>query len=176
MNKLMKLGGIGIATALFATVAFADPAGKPLKVSTGKAYGTKQTSSVIKDPAVDGQVLRVAVTESGQKHWLAGINSLIGEKVKGGTKVRATLWLRVAETEAAKQPIVYAAIQDNDPPRTEWAKQKFTLTDRWAPYVIEGIVPRDMPAYKVNISLHIAATKQTVDVASIAAVNLGPTG
>jgi len=174
MNKLLKLGGIGIATALVATVAFADTAGKPMKVSTCKAYGTKQTSSVVKDPAVDGQVLRVAVTESGQKHWLAGINSMVGEKVKGGTKVKATLWLKVSQTEEGKEPVVHAAIQDIDPPRTEWAKQKFMLTDRWAPYVIEGVIPRDMPAYKVNISLHIAAAKQTVDVASIGAVNIGP--
>lgn len=176
MKKLTRLGGIAFTATLFTTVAFADTTGKRLKVSTGKAYGSMQTSSVINDPAVDGRVLRVAVTESGQKHWLAGINSLIGDKVKAGSKVKATLWLRVSEVEAGNQPVVHAAIQDNDPPRTEWAKQKFTLTDRWAPYVIEGVVPRDMPAYKVNIILHIAAAKQIVDVASIGAVNLGPTG
>lgn len=173
MKQTTKLAGVAIAAALLASAALAQTADKPLKVSTGKAYGSMQTSAVITDPMVDGKVLRVAVTESGQKPWLAGINSMVGEKVKAGTKVKATLWLRVSTPEPGKPAEVQVGIQDSDPPRTEWAKRKLTLTERWAPYVIEAVVPRDMAAYKISISLQVGGAKQTVDVASIGAVNAG---
>lgn len=173
MKSVTRLAVAAIAGGVLASTGLAQTTEKPIKVSTGKAYGSMQTSSVIADPMVDGKVLRVAVTESGQKPWLAGINSLVGEKVKAGTKVKATLWLRVSQVEPGKPPEVQVGIQDSDPPRTEWARRKLTLTERWAPYVIEAVVPRDMAAYKVSISLQIGAAKQTVDVASVGAVNLG---
>lgn len=173
MLSFKQMGGAAIVTAMIASAGLAQTAEKPVKVGTGKAYGSMQTSTMITDPAVDGKVIRVAVTESGQKPWLAGINSMVAEKVKAGTKLKVTLWLRVSEPEPGKPAEVQVGIQDVDPPRTEWAKRKLTLTERWAPYVIEAVVPRDMAAYKVSISLQIGGAKQTVDVASIGAVSLG---
>jgi len=154
-------------------VSAAAAGGKPVKISTGKPFGPAQTNATVTDPAVDGQVLRVTVTQSGAKPWAAGINSFVGEKVKAGDRISATLWLRASQAEAGKLPKVSATIQEADAPRTEFSRQDFMLTDRWAPYTIETTLPKDMSAHKLSVTLQIAHAQQTVDVASISAVNLG---
>lgn len=102
------------------------------------------------------------------------MHSFIGEKTRAGDRIAVTLWLRVSQAEAGKPAKVSATIQQSDPPRTEYIKKDFMLTDRWAPYRIEAAVPADMPAHKVMVSIQIAHAQQMVDVASISAVNLGP--
>jgi len=173
MKTLMKLASVAIAAGALASAVLAQTTEKPLKVGTGKAFGAMQTSTMVTDPVVDGKVLRVAVTEAGLKTWSVGISSLVGEKVKAGTKLKATLWLRISQPEPDKPSVVNVGIQEVDPPRAEWGKRSFTLTERWAPYVVEAVVPRDMAASKVNISLQVGGAKHTVDVASIGAVSLG---
>jgi len=174
MNRQTIWGGVGMMAVALAGTAVAQSAGKPLKVSTGKPYGKAQTNSTVKDPAVDGQILRVIVTQSGLKPWDAGVGSYVGEKVKAGDRVRATLWLRASQVEAGKPAKVTALISEADPPRTEYAKQFLMLTDRWVAYTIDATVKNDLPAHKLVVQLQIAHVQQTIDVASISAVNLGP--
>lgn len=65
----IKAAAVAIAVGTLVTLpATAQaPTGKPIKLSTSKPFGPAQTNTLVKDPAVDGQVLRVTVTQSGAK-------------------------------------------------------------------------------------------------------------
>ncbi len=162
-----------IAAAVAAPLT-AQPAGTPIRVSTGKAFGAAQTSSMITDPQVDGQVLRV-VARAADKPWNAGINLLVAEKIAAGDRIKATLWLRAAQVEAGKTAMVQAAVQQGEAPYTAYGKpMRFMLTDKFAPYEVEGVVPTGAAAYKVTIAMQLAFAAQTIDVAGVQAVKFPP--
>ena len=171
----MRYGGRAVAAivgAMMAAPLTAQSADAPLKVSTGKPFGPAQTSSMIKDPQVDGQVLRVVV-KAAEKPWSAGINILVGEKLAAGDRIKATLWLRASGVEAGKTATVQAAVQQGEAPYAAYGKPtRFTLTDKFAPYVVEGVVPTAAAAYKVTIALQLGFAAQTIDVAGARAVKV----
>ena len=161
-----------VVVATMAAPLAAETAGAPIKISTGKPFGSAQTSSTIDDPQVDGQILRVVVGAAA-KPWNAGINLFVAEKVAAGDRIRATLWLRASQVESGKTAIVQAAVQQGDAPYTAYGKPaRFTLTDKFAPYVVEGVVPAAIAPYKVTISMQLAFAAQTVDVAGVQAVRI----
>ncbi len=176
MRKARNLAaGIAIVMACAVSGALvAQEAGKPVKLSTGKPFGAAQTSSTITDPQVDGKVLRVVVA-AAEKPWHAGINTFINEKVSAGDRIKATLWLRASSVEPGETAMVEAVIRESDPPATAYGKPaRLKLTDRFAPYVIEGTATKASPAFKVTVAMHLGFARQTVDIAAVQAVKLPP--
>ncbi|HEX8553648.1 MAG TPA: hypothetical protein VF695_02975 [Sphingomonas sp.] len=174
--KPMGLLRVAAATLTIAagTMLVAAPAAKPVKLATSKPYGSGQTNATIDDAAVEGKVLRVTVTKPDAKPWEVGMTSIITEKLKAGDRISATLWLRASQVQPGKTGKVSANIALAEPPRTNFGRAEFTLTDRFAPYKLEATIPADMASHKVSLSLQIAYGQQTIDVASVAAVNQGP--
>lgn len=168
----MKRFIIGAAFLATATIAVAQDSAVPIKVGVGEPYGSTQTSSTVADPQVDGKVLRVVIGAT-EKPWLAGVNAPIGEKLKQGDRVKVTLWLRGTPAAAGVKPLVQIGLQESAAPYTAIGKSlKVELTDRFAPYVIEAIIPKAMGASKTNVAIQLGFVPQTVDIAAVQAVKI----
>lgn len=163
----LVVGTVLLATA--APLSAASEAGKPLKLRLGKPYGEAQTNTIVKDPMVDGSVVRIVVTQAGTKPWAAGVNSFIGEKLRSNDRIDVTFWLKAMEPAGAGAPRVAVNIQANGPPKIEFAQKTFTLTSRWAPYTVSTVLPKDMPAHSVMVGLQVAFGEQSVDIGAVTA-------
>lgn len=168
---------VAIAFSPIAARAQDDLASKIINVPSPAAFrvdGTK--GSVRKDDAVQwGKALRVQVPGKSEQAWTVGIASPITKPVKAGDKLILAFWARLEKGEdgGTSASLPYNAVQLASAPYTPLFNGGVTTGAEWKLHEIKGKADKDYPADSLNVAIHLATGKQTVDIGPVIVLNMG---
>ncbi|HEU0100366.1 MAG TPA: hypothetical protein VFQ67_16525 [Allosphingosinicella sp.] len=128
------------------------------------------------DPAVQGgKALRIEVPGKSEKAWAVALSNPINKPVKMGDNIVLAFWARLAKGEngATSATLPYNAVQLAEAPYTPLFKDGVTIAPEWKMYEIRGRADRDYSAGSLNVTLHLATGRQTVDIGPIFVLDMG---
>ena len=131
---------------------------------------------VRKDENVQGgKALRIPVPGKGDNAWSVSLSNPIEKPVKAGDDIVLAFWARLekAPEGAASATIPYAGVQLAKEPYTAIVTQAVTIGPEWKLHEIRGKADRDYAKGELNVSLHLASAKQTIDVGPVFVLNMG---
>ena len=178
--KALGFGLLAVAP-ISAAVAQGTPddiLNKVINVPAPSAYrvdGTK--GSIRKDEAVQGgKALRVDVPGKSEKAWSVAVANPIRKPVKAGDNLVVAFWARLAKGEggATTASLPYNAVQLAAAPYTPLFTKAVEIGPEWKIYEIKGKADKDYPSDTLNVSIHLATGKQTIDLGPIFVLNMGP--
>jgi hypothetical protein len=133
--------------------------------------------SVRNDPLVQGgKALRVSVPGKGAKSWDVAVANPIQKAVKAGDRIVLAFWARLEKGEGGSTTatLPYNAVQLASAPYTALFTQPVTIGAEWKLHEVSGKADKDYGAGALNVSIHLATGKQTVDLGPIFVLNIGP--
>jgi hypothetical protein len=154
-----------------------DLASKIINVPAPAAFrvdGTKGT--VRKDETVQwGKALRIQVPGKSAQAWAVGVASPITKPVKAGDKLILAFWARLEKGEngATSASLPYNAVQLASAPYAPLFHGGVTVGPEWKLHEIKGAADKDYPADSLNVAIHLATGKQTVDLGPVIVLNMG---
>jgi hypothetical protein len=131
---------------------------------------------VLKEPAVQGgKALRVVVPGKSEKAWAVALSNPIDKPVKAGDNLVLAFWARLEKGEngATSASLPYNAVQLAEAPYTPLFKDSVTIAPEWKMYEIRGRADRDYSAGSLNVAIHLATGRQTVDIGPIFVLDMG---
>ena len=137
-------------------------------------YGLPKPPKVRNDPTVQGEKsLRIDIPGASPNAYAVGLQDPILKPVKAGDKLVLAFWARFEKAEGATVNLANASVQLAKAPYTGLFGKSFAIGPEWKMYTVEGKVDRGYAAGEINISMHLATGKQTVDVGPIFLLNMG---
>ena len=136
--------------------------------------GTK--GKVRNDEAVQGgKALRIAVPGKSDQPWSISVSSSIEKPVKAGDRLVLAFWARLEKGEGGATTAVlpYNAVQLSAAPYSALFHGPATITPEWKMHEVKGRADKDYAAGTLNVAIHLATAKQTVDVGPIFVLNMG---
>ncbi|HEX8667972.1 MAG TPA: hypothetical protein VF727_06325 [Allosphingosinicella sp.] len=170
----------GAASAAAQEAGADDLANKIVNVPPPSAHtvnGLKAKPGVRRDEAVQGgKALRINVPGKSENPWTVSLSNPIEKPIKAGDSLVLAFWARLEKGEggAATASIPYAGIQLASAPYTALLTQGVTIGPEWKLHEVHGKADRDYKPGEVNVSLHLATGKQTIDIGPIFVLDLGP--
>ena len=138
--------------------------------------GLAAKPKVRKDESVQGgKSLRIPVPGKGADPWSVSLSNPIEKPVKAGDMLVLAFWARLEKGPegAASATIPYAGVQLNKEPYMAVMTEPVTVGSEWKLHEIRGKAERDYAAGELNVSLHLATAKQTIDVGPVFVLNMG---
>ena len=179
----MKMLVMGIALALAAPAAAQEAedaiVDKIINLPPPAAHvvnGLVGKPKVRKDESVQGgKSLRIPVPGKGADPWSVSLSNPIEKAVKAGDSIVLAFWARLEKGPegAASATIPYAGVQLAKEPYTAIMTEPVTIGPEWKLHEIRGKAERDYAAGELNVSLHLATAKQTIDVGPVFVLNMG---
>ena len=182
--------GIGRILGLMAAMAVAAPAAaqdaadddiasKIINIPPPEALrvdGLRAKPKVRKDEAVQGgKALRIAVPGKGDNAWAVSASNPIQKPVKAGDLIVLAFWARLVEGDngATTATLPYNAVQLASAPYTALFTGAAEIGPEWKLHELRGRADKDYAAGALNVSLHLATAKQTVDLGPVFVLNMG---
>jgi hypothetical protein len=156
-----------------------DLANKIISVPNPGAYrvdGVRTGARVRPDSAVQfGRALRVPVPGRSEQPWTVSVAVPITRAVTAGDNLILAFWARLEEGEngATTASLPYNSVQLSAAPYTPVFRDGVTITREWHLYEIRGRADRDYAADALNVSLHLATGRQTIDIGPVFVLNMG---
>lgn len=138
--------------------------------------GAPARAQVRADPGVQfGRALRVPVPGRNAQAWTVSVAVPINRAVASGDRLLLAFWARLEEGEngAATAELPYNAVQLAAAPYTALFNGPATVTPRWQLFQIRGRADRAYAAGDLNVSLHLATGRQTIDIGPVFVLNMG---
>jgi len=120
-----------------------------------------------KDAKVQGgEILRIAVPGKGANPWAIAASTPINQPVKAGDALVLAFWARLEQgPDGASTAILpYNAVQQSSAPCTALFHGSVEIGPEWTMHEVRGKADKDYPAGALNVSIHLATAKQTVDL------------
>ena len=184
----MRKMGLGLALLLTAGIA-ASPASaqdaaddlmsKIINVPAPSAYrvdGMKNKPTVRSDARVQGgKALRINVPGKAPNAWAIAVANPIQKPVKAGDNLVVAFWARLEKGEGGATTTVlpYNAVQLASAPYTGLFSAPVTIGPEWKLHEVKGKVDKDYAAGALNVGIHLATARQTVDLGPIFVLNMG---
>jgi hypothetical protein len=163
--------------AIGETRAQDDLASKIINAPAPAAFRVDGAKGTIrKDESVQwGKALRIEVPGKSDQAWTVGVASSITKPVKAGDRLILAFWARLAKGEngATSAALPYNAVQLASAPYTPLFNGGVTIGQEWKLHEIKGKADKDYPADSLNVAIHLATGKQTVDLGPIIVLDLG---
>ena len=156
-----------------------DIADKIISAAAPEAFtvqGLRNAPKARKDATVQGEKsLRIAVPGKSDEAWSVAASTAITKPVKAGDELVLAFWARLEKGEkgATSASLPYNAVQLAAAPYTALFTGPVTIGPEWKLHELRGKADRDYAAGELNVSIHLATAKQTVDLGPIFVVNLG---
>ena len=181
MRKLAFTALLLIAAALVMHVPAPaqDIVDRIISVPAPEAFtvqGLRNKPKARKDASVQGEKsLRIAVPGRSDEPWSVAASTAITKPVKAGDALVLAFWARLEKGEkgAASATLPYNAVQQAAAPYTALFTGPATIGPEWKLHELRGKADRDYAAGELNVSIHLATAKQTVDLGPIFVVNMG---
>jgi hypothetical protein len=128
------------------------------------------------DPGVQfGRALRVPVPGRNDQAWTVAVAVPITRPVAAGDRLILAFWARLEEGEngATSAELPYNSVQLATAPYTALFHGGVTITPRWQLFQIRGNADRAYGADTLNVSLHLATGRQTVDIGPVIVLDMG---
>lgn len=186
----LKLTSVLATALLCAAPAFAQPqqpaaaraddlASRIISNPNPEAYrvdGIRSGGGVRRDPGVQfGKALRVPVPGQGANPWSVAVAVPIVRPVHAGDNLILAFWARLERgPDGATSAILpYNAVQMAAAPYTAVFTGPVTLGPEWQMFEIRGRADRDYAAGDLNVSMHLATARQTIDIGPVFVLNMG---
>ena len=138
--------------------------------------GLQRGARVRSDPAVQGgKALRVPVPGRSEQAWSVAIAVPISQAVRAGDNLVLAFWARLEEGDhgATSATLPYNAVQMSSEPYTAVFSGPATIGPEWQMFEVRGRADRDYAADALNVAMHLATGRQTVDIGPVFVVNMG---
>ena len=178
---LALLAGFGLlaAPAVGQGGQGSDLANKVISVPSPDAFrvdGVSTRAQVRADTSVQfGRALRVPVPGRSEQPWSVSVAVPINRAVAAGDSLLLAFWARLEEGEngATTAELPYNAVQLAAAPYTALLRGPATITREWHLYQVRGRADRAYAAGELNVSLHLATGRQTIDIGPVFVLNMG---
>lgn len=156
-----------------------DIVNKIISVPVPSAYrvdGLREKPKVRSDSEVQGgKALRVEVPGKAANPWAIAVAVPIKKPVKAGDKLVLAFWARLEQGEngATSTTLPYNAVQLASAPYTALFGGPVTIDSKWKLQQVEGRANADHAADTLNVSIHLATAKQTVDIGPVFVLDMG---
>jgi hypothetical protein len=137
--------------------------------------GVRSGGGVRRDPSVQGgRALRVPVPGRSEQPWSVSVAVPITRAVKAGDNLVLAFWARLesGENGAATSILPYNAVQMAGAPYTPVFTGPVTIGREWQMHELRGRANRDYAAGELNVSIHLATARQTVDIGPVFVLNM----
>jgi hypothetical protein len=143
-----------------------------------QVYGAGQTNKPVKDKAVvGGGGMRVDITApTPDKPWSVGAQQSINGKVTKGDTLLIAFWAKAESVDGgpASANIASVRVQQAAAPYDATMQGSVKVGGEWAMHTVPGKASMDIPAGTGNVSLHLAAAKQSVVLGPVFVLDFGP--
>ncbi len=178
---LAMVAGLGFAQAIAGQGEQSgdDLANRIISVPNPDAYrvdGVRTGARVRADSTVQfGRALRVPVPGRSDQPWSVSVAVPINRAVAAGDNLILAFWARLerGENGATSAELPYNAVQMAAAPYTPLLRGAVTITPQWTLHQIRGRADRDSAAGALNVSLHLATGRQTIDIGPVIVLNMG---
>ena len=140
--------------------------------------GVSGKPNIYNDPALPqgGKAVRVAVPGKGEHPWSIAASNPIDKPVKAGDNLVLAFWARLEKGEngATSAVLPYNAVQMSADPYTALFSGPVTIGPEWKMYEVKGQANRAYAAGQLNVSIHLATAKQTIDLGPVFVLDMGP--
>jgi hypothetical protein len=156
-----------------------DLASRIISIPNPNSYrvdGVRTGARVRADASVQfGRALRVPVPGRNAQAWTVSVAVPINRAVVAGDSLILAFWARLEQGEngATTAELPYNAIQLAGAPYTALFHGPATVTPQWQLFQARGRADRDYPAGALNVSLHLATGRQTIDIGPVIVLNMG---
>lgn len=154
-----------------------DIASRIISVPAPQQYTVQgQRPNVRRDEGVQGgKALRVAVPGRSDQAWSVSVSVPITRPVAAGDNLVLAFWARLERGEdgATSTVLPYNAVQLAAAPYTALFTGPVTIGPEWRMHQIRGRADRAYGAGDLNVALHLATARQTVDIGPVFVVNMG---
>jgi len=152
-----------------------------ISVPNPRAYRVDGTqngaqSSVRNDGSVQGgKALRVQVPGRSAQTWDTAVAVPINRAVHAGDQLILAFWARLEQGEngATTATLPYNSVQLAAAPYTALFSGPVTVTPQWQMFEIHGQATRDYTADALNVSIHLATGRQTIDIGPVFVLDMG---
>jgi hypothetical protein len=151
-----------------------------INVPAPSAYrvdGLREKPKVRKDETVQGgKAIRIFVPGKSPQAWSVSASNPIEKPVRAGDLLVLAFWARLEKGEdgAATASLPNNVVQLAKEPYTALFAGPVTLTPEWKLHEVKGKADKDYAAGELNVALHLATAKQTIDLGPIFVLNMGP--
>ena len=127
------------------------------------------------DRVQGGKALRVPVPGQSEQAWTVSVAVPITRAVVAGDNLVLAFWARLERGDdgATHATLPYNAVQLAGEPYTALFSGPATIGPEWQMHEIRGRADRDYAAGDLNVSLHLASGRQTVDIGPVFVLNMG---
>ncbi|HEY0012739.1 MAG TPA: hypothetical protein VGB79_07780 [Allosphingosinicella sp.] len=137
--------------------------------------GVRSGGGVRRDPGVQGgKALRVPVSGRSEQAWSVSVAVPITRAVKAGDNLVLAFWARLerGDNGATSSVLPYNAVQMAGAPYTALFTGPATIGPEWRMHEIRGRANRDYAAGELNVSIHLATARHTVDIGPVFVLNM----
>ena len=183
--RMMAIGLLAALTGLGAGGVHAaqdDLANRVISVPHPAAYrvdGVRTGARVRPDATVQfGRALRVPVSGRSEQPWTVSVAVPINGAVAAGDNLILAFWARLEQGEngATSASLPHNAVQLAAAPYTPVFRDAVTISNAWRLYEIRGRADRAYAAGALNVALHLATGRQTIDIGPVFVLNMGQSG
>lgn len=131
---------------------------------------------VVRDANVQfGKALRVPVAGRSEQAWSTSVVVPITQPVRRGDNLVLAFWARLerGENGATTATLPYNAVQLSGAPYTALFNGPATIDGSWKLHELRGRAEQDHAAGTLNVSIHLATGRQTVDIGPVFVLNMG---
>jgi hypothetical protein len=158
-----------------------DILSRVISVPNPRAYRVDGTQNgaraqVRNDSTVQGgKALRVQVPGRSEQAWTTAVAVPINRAIHSGDSLVLAFWARLEQGDngATSASLPYNAIQLAASPYTALFSGGVTVTPQWQMFEVTGRAPRDFAADTLNVSIHLATGRQTIDLGPVFVLNMG---
>jgi len=178
---LLALAQPATAAAQQPTSAEDDILNRVISVPVPRAYRVDGTangarSQVRNDGNVQGgKALRVEVPGRSEQAWTTAVSVPINRAIHAGDNLVLAFWARLEQGDngAVSASLPYNAVQLSAAPYTALFSGGVTVTPTWQMFEVTGTANRDYAADSLNVAIHLATGRQTIDIGPVFVLNMG---
>jgi len=158
-----------------------DILNRVISVPNPRAYRVDGTQNgargqVRNDASVQGgKALRVDVPGRNAQAWTTAVSVPINRAVHNGDHLVLAFWARLEQGEngATTASLPYNAVQLSGAPYTAVFSGGVTVTPQWQMFEISGQANRDYADGALNVAIHLATGRQTIDIGPVFVLDMG---
>lgn len=138
--------------------------------------GVRSGGGVRRDPGVQfGKALRVPVAGRGANPWSVSVAVPIVRPVQAGDNLILAFWARLERGPdgATSVTLPSNSVQMAAAPYTAVFTGPVTIGPQWQMFEIRGRADRAYAAGDLNVSMHLATGRQTIDIGPVFVLDMG---